>query len=806
MTSQPQWNLIASEQPPEWYKKVVKHYTPNSSGEFAALLLWQRGICEVEQLEAFINPKVYKPASPFEFGQEMQLAVARLQAARANREKVAIWGDFDADGITSTSVLWDGLGQFFSQNTKLIYYIPNRITESHGLNKKGIDALIKQGCKLIVTCDTGSTNISEITYAKKVGVDVIVTDHHTLPPERPPVAAIINPRYLPNEHPLYNLSGVAVAYKLVEALYTALPNVAQQPLEDLLDLVAVGLIADLVQLSGDCRYLAQRGIQRLQNDFQQPAPLRRRPGVGKLLELCQKSGDRPTDISFGLGPRINAVSRIQGDANFCVELLTSCDQNRVSQLAEETELANARRKSIQKDITQQVNQKLSQIDLSTTNVIVLCDPQWPAGVLGLVAGQVAQETGRPTILLSTENSPGNLARGSARSINSVDLYQLVKDQAHLLHKFGGHPFAAGLSLPQENIPLFTEAINQQLRQTMGTATLAPTLQADIKVQVADLGKELFLEFKLLEPCGMGNPVPKLLIQNCWFKNAWHRNQQDSQGKKIQYIKTEFDIHDHSTVNPFPGIWWGHYKEELPLCKCDCIAELDYNSFKKRYEIRLIAVRPSTNSLQNTQKISNPILDWRHSLSGDVLGSDVSVRDVLGRDVSGKDVSGKDVSGRDVINHVSTLMIEECPASWDEIRTWIKKSYHLNQPLALAWSAPTQEPPSEIWYKLAGLAKYLARTQQPVTRVQLKEKLGIGDQPLHLGLKALRQLGIKSTFNDRNLMFVEDSRHKLNFKRAQSSLEQFLAAVQEEQFQRAYFNEIPISAIHTMASRMDFLFN
>ncbi|MFM7371777.1 MAG: single-stranded-DNA-specific exonuclease RecJ, partial [Sphaerospermopsis kisseleviana] len=468
--------------------------------------------------------------------------------------------------------LWDGLGQFFIQHEQLTYYIPNRLTESHGLNLVGIDNLAQQDCTLIVTCDTGSTNIDEIIYAQKLGIDIIVTDHHTLPAERPPVTAIINPRYLPKEHPLFHLSGVAVAYKLVAALYETLPDVPQRPLEYLLDLVAVGLIADLVQLSGDCRYLAQVGIEKLQADYQKPVVERRRPGVGRLLELCQKSGDRPTDISFGLGPRINAVSRIQGDASFCVELLTSRDIQRCQELAEETELANTRRKSLQKDVQNQVLKKISQLDLSTTNVIVLEDPQWANGVLGLVAGQIAQETGKPTILLSTEsgedepNKP-QLARGSARSINGVDLYQLVNEQSHLLHRFGGHPFAAGLSLPVENIPLFTDAINQKLRQSLGGINLTPTVQADVVVTVADLGKnsgkDLFLELKLLEPCGMGNPVPKLLIKNCWFENAWHRNQQDLKGKKIQYIKTEFDIRDDSSKNPFPGIWWGHYKEELP---------------------------------------------------------------------------------------------------------------------------------------------------------------------------------------------------------------------------------------------------
>jgi single-stranded-DNA-specific exonuclease len=837
-----QWILSATEQPPESFIQAVKQHTPASNGLYAAQLLWQRGIKNQKQLAAFINYQAYQPASPFEFGQEMHLAIARLQQARNNKEKIAIWGDFDADGITATAVLWDGLGEFFHQNTQLIYYIPNRLTESHGLNEQGINNLDKQGCKLIVTCDTGSTNISEIIYAKQLGIDVIVTDHHTLPAERPPVTAIINPRYLPNEklqtpgdgvfghgkeatnaqcpmpkaagrlsisrclemefpvsfneHPLFHLSGVAVAYKLVEAFYQTLPDVPQHPLEDLLDLVAVGLIADLVQLSGDCRYLAQLGIQRLQEDFKQSATARRRPGVGRLLELCQKSGDRPTDISFGLGPRINAVSRIQGDASFCVELLTSRDAKHCNQLAEVTELANARRKSLQKDVQKQVAQKLTQLDLSTTSVIVLEDAQWPTGVLGLVAGQVAQETGRPTILLSTEglgsrgveeageefltqHSALSLARGSARSVNSVDLYQLVKDQAHLLHRFGGHPFAAGLSLLVENIPLFTEAINQQLRQSLGGTTLTPTVQADLTVTVADLGKELFLELKLLEPCGMGNPVPKLLIQNCWFENSWNRNQQDWQGKKVQYIKTEFDIRDDSSRSAFPGIWWGHYKDELPMVRCDCIAELDYNTFKKRYEIRLIAVRPAANSELTTQHGLRPatltsfILDWRNLTTSDSLETRLIAS-----------------------LPTSPLLLEDCPTNWDDLRAWFRRSQYNQQQLAIAWSKPNLQPPNQIWLTLVGIAKYLSRTNQLVTRVQLLEKLGIRDQTLLLGIKALKYWGFTVKTQDRYLQISwhpNDSTE--NF--ADTVVAQFLAAVREEQFQQKYFAEVPLSIIVAM---------
>ncbi|PLZ04560.1 single-stranded-DNA-specific exonuclease RecJ [Fischerella thermalis] len=777
-----QWILTSTEQPPEWFLEAVKEYTPTSSGQFAAQLLWQRGIATVSQLAAFVNPKNYLPASPFEFGQEMHLAVERLERAWKFGDKVAIWGDFDADGITSTAVLWDGLGQFFRQNSQLFYYIPNRLTESHGLNCQGIDKLANQGFNLIVTCDTGSTNIDEITYANQLGIDVIVTDHHTLPAERPPVTAIINPRYLSSDHQLFHLSGVAVAYKLVEALYQTLPEIPQQPLEYLLDLVAVGLIADLVQLSGDCRYLAQLGIERLQEDFKLPPAQRRRPGVGRLLELCQKSGDRPTDISFGLGPRINAVSRIQGDASFCVELLTSRDQARVHQLAETTELANSRRKSLQKEVAQQVNHKITQMDLSTTSVIVLADPQWAVGVLGLVAGQVAQETGRPTILLSTEGVGGVggedtphtphtsptisplLARGSARSVNSVDLYQLVKNQAHLLHRFGGHPYAAGLSLPVENIPLFTEAINQQLRQTLGGTTLTPTVQADLVVTVADLGKELFLELKLLEPCGMGNPVPKLLIQNCWFENAWHRNQQDSRGNKIQYIKAEFDIRDESTKNPFPGVWWGHYKDELPPGRCDCIVELDYNTFKKRYEIRLIAVRSCEKSARLTPH-SIQILDWRNITTPPTLPN-------------------------------PPFLVKECPTSWDDLRVWLRRSLHNQQPLAIAWSKTEHQPPEQIWLTLVGIAKYLSRTNQLVTRVQLLQKLGIGDQSLLMGLRALKYLGFTIQRQDRYLQINQQPNTESVL--AETAVNKFLAAVREEQFQRQYFAEVPISTIQAIA--------
>jgi single-stranded-DNA-specific exonuclease len=813
-----QWQVSPPPEIPQWFLDAVKRHTPPSDGHHAAQLLWKRGIRDALALPGFLNPDFYQPASSFEFGQEMQWAVERLQQACRTGEMVAIWGDFDADGITSTAVLWEGLGQFLPQEWQLIYYIPNRLTESHGLNCQGIDALQKQGCQLIVTCDTGSTNLKEIEYAQTLGIDVIITDHHTLPSERPPVKAIINPRYLPSEHPLFHLSGVAVAYKLVEALYQTLPDVPEQPLENLLDLVAIGLIADLVQLSGDCRYLAQLGIRRLQQQskIQNPKSKITRPGVARLLELCQRNGDRPTDISFGLGPRINAVSRIQGDASFCVELLTSDDEKRCEQLAIETELANTRRKSLQKDVTGQVKTKLEQLDLSTTSVIVLEDSQWPVGVLGLVAGQIAQEYGRPTILLSTEQGSQEsgvrsqesellLARGSARSVNNIDLYQLVKSQEHLLHRFGGHPFAAGLSLPVENLPLFTEAINQQLRQQVSAtgSLLTPVLEADLVVTVGELGKELFYELKLLEPCGMGNPVPKLLIQNCWFEEVWNRNTQDFKGRKVQYIKTEFEIWDDSSNNGFPGLWWGHYRDEVPKGRCDAIVELDYNNYKKRPEVRLVAVR----SRVDTSCFSIPtrldwILDWRgEELQVEKLNVESSDESYLQpSNVQPANLPTYPFGERFANNlqPLNPLTVSECPTSWDELQVWFRRAIASDRKLALAYPPPNQLPPHQIWQQLVGIAKFLSRTGQTATLAQLQEKLDLSDRILHLGLSAISQVGFNVKYMDWAIAISWQPSPEVTDAAANEAIQKFLAAVEEEQFLRQYFYQVPLSTIQSQA--------
>ncbi len=831
LNSQPKDGQIASsdplgDRPPNDWIETVAQLSGLPHPVWAAQLLWNRDLRSAEALKGFLRPADYVPASPFAFGEEMRWAVDRLVVARlvvareggGNRtEKIAIWGDFDADGVTSTAVLWDGLREFFTAPDQLSYFIPNRLKESHGLSMRGIEQLAAEGVTLIVTCDTGSTNPLEIERANALGIDVIVTDHHTLPLERPPVVAIVNPRSLPTDHPMAHLSGVAVAYKLIEALYDRLPDVPTRPLRELLDLVAIGLIADLVALKGDCRYLAQMGIAQLQTHLQTENPTR--PGVARLLQLCQRAGDRPTDISFGLGPRINAVSRIYGDASFCVDLLTSQDVDHCRALAEKAELANARRKALQNDLSQQVNRLLENQDLSTMEVIVLCDAQWPVGLLGLVAGQIAQQYGKPTILLTVDapetegKTEGNaeskpLARGSARSVNQVDLYDLMSSQSQLLTSFGGHPLAAGLSLPLEDLPMFTAAINQQYRQKMGGRVSQPTILADLTVTVADLGvgsgRELFQQLKLLEPCGMGNPVPKLLIQNCWFENVWHQKLKDRTGSKVGYIKASFNLCDESIQGNanlrFPGLWWGHYKEDLPPGRWDAIAELDYNSHPKsrRYEIRLIEIRPSAitsvgavNAVPSTAAPSEA-----EPSAAQGLQSPIATNWLLDCRMDCR------MDGRTppVAPVETNLILSECPTQWQELLLWRHQAHQTRQPVALAYDLPIEVDPIEQWKTLLGIAKYLSRQPVAVTRERLCEKLGLCDRTLSLGLMALEQFGfevkisaIDIRIQARALPTGADASSRDREDR-EAFLSRFLAAVQEEHFRHQYFHQAPVSTL------------
>lgn len=362
----------------------------------------------------------------------------------------------------------------------------------------------------------------------------------------------------------------------------------------------------------------------------------------------------------------------------------------------------------------------------------------------------------------------------------------MKEQAHLLHRFGGHPFAAGLSLPVENLPLFREAINRHLQEQLGAAggLGVPVVQADLVCTVAELGKELFQELKVLEPCGMGNPVPKLLIENCYFQKTWHQKIKDSKGRKVEYIKTEFEICDRTASIGFPGMWWGHYKDELPTVTCDAIVELDYNSYKRRYEVRLIAVRPATSgSVSVSGELPLEIIDCRWNGNGESgeSGDRAAVFDRFHKDPS------------------AFILLEECPSSWDEFHRWLELAVEGGKTLAIAYPPPKPISPLQVWQQLLGIAKYLSRTGQLATRQRLREKLQIGDRTLDWGLQTLVEFGFEAIALGENVRFVAPENQAISPANINyiAIRDRFFAAIREEQFRRQYFYDVPVSTLQAI---------
>ncbi|MEO1131230.1 MAG: single-stranded-DNA-specific exonuclease RecJ [Cyanobacteria bacterium J06639_1] len=746
------WRQIETESLPEWAIAAM--------GEIPAQLLWQRGIRTLPNMQAFCDPEYYEPTPPWAFP-EMRLAVDRLLLARDRRENIAIWGDFDADGVTATSVLWEGLGQFFDRD-RLSFVIPNRLKESHGVSVAGVEKLHEEGCQVIVTCDTGSTCLEAIARARDLDIDVIITDHHTLPEDRPPVVAMLNPRALDDDSPLATLSGVAVAFKLVEALYLERPDIPSAPLESLLDLVAIGLVADLVELRGDVRYLAQRGIDQLKR--------KARPAVRLMLENCRKAGDRAMDIAFGLGPRINAVSRIHGDASVCVEMLTTTDEARSRELVEMTELANARRKALQAKVLDQARAQVERIDLSTEGALVLAAETWPGGVLGIVAGQLARDYHRPVVMLRID---GDTACGSARSIAGVDLYDLLAGCQHLFEKFGGHPLAAGLKMPADRIPRLRQELNYALRQRGGAEEeIAPTLDIDLVAHVADLGKDYFRDLGTLEPFGMGNPVPKILLKNVRFENAMHRNIRDRSGKTVRFIFSTFDICDETGF--IPGIWWGHYTHELPQEPCDVVVELDFMRKARQqdfdYQARLVDIRPSQTAIAATSPSE------RYT--------------VIDRRLDREPLDALPDSDRDSI-------LTDAPTSWNAIA----RAAQPGRPLVLAFPEPPQRSPQQAWESLVGWAKAAVSSAIAVNLDRWQHALQICPQTFEWGLTALASAGFHRSELDPGQWLWERATPK---PPEPDLVRQFLDGVAEEDYQRHFFYALDAEAIAQVLNRPDHL--
>ncbi|HMZ21751.1 MAG TPA: single-stranded-DNA-specific exonuclease RecJ, partial [Blastocatellia bacterium] len=448
--------------------------------------LVRSGLTDIAAAQAFLDPNFYQPASPFELP-DMTVAVERLDRAIRLREPILIWGDFDVDGQTATALLFTALRAL---DADVQYHVPLRDGEGHGIHLPKLHDWLAKGIKLIITCDTGITSHKAVSTAQSAGVDVVITDHHLLGDTLPAALAVINPMRLPSSHALRQLPGVAVAYELMAAL-GGLSNP-----DELLDLVALGIVADVAEQKNDTRYLLQRGLAQMR--------LSSRPGLRALLELArvnQLTLDE-TDVGFAIAPRLNAQGRM-GDAADSVELLSTDDAARAAELANQLEGMNARRKLESRQVEVSARRLLeNEPSLLDYAAVVLAHPDWTGGVVGIVANRLAEEFHKPVVLLCEQ---GDQAFGSARSIPGVNVTDALKACREKLLKFGGHAMAAGMTLRREDVFDFRRLLSRAVRELTVEPAEEPALLIDAVVRLSEINFAFDSDVRRLAPFGNGNP-------------------------------------------------------------------------------------------------------------------------------------------------------------------------------------------------------------------------------------------------------------------------------------------------------------
>lgn len=515
-------------------------------------IIVNRHVVNDEDVRIFITPTRDDFHNPFLF-KGMDIAVDRIIKAINNKEKILIYGDYDVDGITSTTVLKKYL---MDRGISVDTYIPNRLHEGYGLNKKAIDTIKERNIDLIITVDCGISAIEEVNYAVRLGMDIIVTDHHEVGEKLPNALAVIDAKRKDNTYPFRALAGVGVVFKLIQALSIKLEIKPEEYLK-YLDLVCVGTISDIVPLEGENRTIAKLGLMLIK--------VTRNLG---LRELIKSSGYKEIDsntISFGVAPRINACGRM-GHEEEALKLFLAEDLESATKITKELNEYNTLRQSTEKAIYEEAVQQIEKNHLDENNSIVLGGKGWHHGVIGIVSSKVTDKYYKPSILLSFED---NIAKGSGRSVPGFDLYEGLTKCEDLLEKYGGHSMAVGLTLKKENLENFKERF-EQIAKEKNIKELVPIIYIDDELKLKDINMDLVKSISILEPFGEANKVPLFLIRNLKIDSI----RALSEGRHLKLT-----LRDENFVINAIGFELGYLAEEYRIGdRIDVVGTLEINSF------------------------------------------------------------------------------------------------------------------------------------------------------------------------------------------------------------------------------------
>ncbi len=492
-------------------------------------VLISRGIDNVQDARKFFRPQLTDLHDPFLF-QDMQKAVNRLNEALGRKERILVYGDYDVDGCTAVALVYRFLQQFYSN---IDYYIPDRNEDGYGVSRKGVDYACETGVGLIIVLDCGIKAIEEVAYAKEKGIDFIICDHHVPDEELPPAVAVLNAKRLDNTYPYEHLCGCGVGFKLIQAF--AISNgIEFSQLIPLLDLCAISIAADLVPIMGENRILAYHGLRQLNS-----APS---IGVKALMEVCGLKDKEISlgDIIFKIGPRINASGRMQ-TGNEAVALLIEKDRQAAKEQAELINEYNEQRKDLDKTMTEEANRIVMTLEHRHEHKsIVLYNEEWHRGIIGIVASRLTEVFYKPSVVL-TCNDDG-MATGSARSVPGFDVYKAIESCADLLVNFGGHTYAAGLSMPAQNIPAFRHRFEEYVKEHIQPEQTSAILNIDAVVDFHDINRRVASDLKRFAPYGPDNPKPLFCTPQ-----VYDYGTSKVVGRDQEHIKLELVDSKSSTV-------------------------------------------------------------------------------------------------------------------------------------------------------------------------------------------------------------------------------------------------------------------
>jgi len=536
--------------------------------ESLATLMVQRSITTPEEAHAFFNPSLDYLHDPFMM-KDMNIAVDRLSTAIKKNEKILVYGDYDVDGTTAVALVYSFLKEQYS-NVK--YYIPDRYKEGYGVSIQGIDFAVENKCKLIITLDCGIKAVEKIRYAKTKGLDVIICDHHFPGEEIPGALAVLDPKQSGCSYPYKELSGCGVGFKLIHA-YSRIHGMPFSKIANYLDLVAVSIASDIVPITGENRVLAYFGLKQLNE-----SP---RTGLKEIIREAEVSRALTVeDVVFKLGPRINAAGRMETGSRV-VELLISNDTTLATGISKEINTYNNERRSVDRVITTEAMRMISENQRNTNaKTTVLFNPSWKKGVIGIVASRLIETYYRPTVILTESNG---FATGSARSVHGYDLYQAIEACSDLLESFGGHMFAAGLTLKKENIQPFMERFENYVNSTITEEQMLPRVLIDIELYFSEINEEFFNVMSQFQPFGPENMSPIFVSRNVTDSGTGKMVGANGEHLKLDLCQESSGTHTISAIAFNQANHFGYIRSGRPF---DICYSLEMNEFRGNRNLQL----------------------------------------------------------------------------------------------------------------------------------------------------------------------------------------------------------------------------